>query len=206
MSTLRALFVFIAVAFLAFSLPAFAEGISTASRSLTGVSGTTDQTAVYASFVASVSGGESTAGEATTADITTAFSVSNPLAWDPMSPFLDLSGYVTEGTLEVYLWDQAEGELVSYETTDNSVGFGLNEDGTLSPGGTWSFLLSDILTAVGWDADFVGFGWIVANFDGVAGTQTVTVFSVGFNQAFHLVPAVGQGVHGMAGLPVSVEP
>ena len=137
-------------------------------------------------------------------EISTSISVSNPLAMDVMSPVLFLGGFVTLGTIEVYLWDQAAGDLISFETSDDSIGTGLDTDGTLPPGGTWTVLLSDVLDAAGWVDNFVGYGWIVANFDGVAGTHTVTVFNVGFNQAFHAVPAIGQGFHGMAGLPVVV--
>ena len=121
-----------------------------------------------------------------------------------MSPILDLSGYDTEGTVEVYLWDQAAGDMISYETSDDSVGNGLDPDGILAAGGTWTFLLSDLLVAAGWTQDFTGFGWIVANFDGVAASHTVVVTGVGFSQAFHGTPAVGQGFSGIAGLPVSV--
>ena len=207
MSTLRALLVFMAVVFLAVGSAALAERIDTGSRSFTGAEGTTDQTAVFVTFAASTydeGAGAAGEGEEPSAAVSTAVSVSNPLAWDPNSPFLTLTGYVTEGTVEVYLWDQVEGELISYETSDDSIGLGLNPDGTLSPGGTWSFLLSDVLVAAGWEQDFTGYGWIVGNFDGVVGSHTLVIFSVGFAQAFHAVPAIGQGFHGTAGLPVAV--
>ena len=206
MSTFRALLVFIAIIFLAGGFTAFAEGIDTGSRSFSGAFVTTDQTAVFVTFAASSfdSGVAGAGGNGDAVPVATAISVSNPLVWDPMSPILDLSGHVTEGTVEVYLWDQAAGDLISYETSDDSVGNGLNGDGTLSPGGTWTFLLSDLLVAAGWTQDFTGFGWIVANFDGVAASHTVVVFGIGFSQAFHGTPAVGQGFSGIAGLPVSV--
>ena len=156
------------------------------------------QTAVFVTFAAHIA-----EGGGMTAAISTSISVSNPLAWDPMSSFLALDGGVTEGTVEVFLWDQAGGAMISYES-DDTVGVGLNTDGTLSSGGTWTFLLGDVLDAAGFVGDFVGFGWIVANFDGVAGTHTTSIFNVGFNQAFHAVPAIGQGFHEMAGLPVVV--
>jgi hypothetical protein len=200
MSTFRALLVFIAIIFLAGGFTAFAEGIDTGSRSFSGGFVTTDQTAVFVTFAAS----SFDAGIGVAVPVSTAISVSNPLAWDPMSPILDLSGHLTEGTVEVYLWDQGAGNLISYETSDDSVGNGLNGDGTLSPGGTWTFLLTDLLVAAGWNQDFTGFGWIVANFDGVAASHTVIVFGLGFSQAFHGTPAVGQGLSGFAGLPVSV--
>ena len=186
---------------------AFAEGIDTGSRSFSGLFGTTDQTAVFVTFAAHMAAEAGVAGHgevSPTPEVSTSISVSNPLAMDPMSPFLDLSGFVTVGTIEVYLWDQTAGDLISFETSDDSVGIGLAADGTLPPGGTWTFLVSDVLNAAGWEDNFVGFGWIVANFDGVAGTHTVTIFNVGFNQAFHAVPAIGQGFHGTAGLPVVV--
>ena len=128
MSTLRALLVFIAIIFLAGGFTAFAEGIDTGSRSFTGLFATTDQTAVFVTFAAHVG------AEATTQEISTSISVSNPLAMDPMSPFLSLTGFVTEGTIEVYLWDQAAGDLISFETSDYSIGVGLAADGTLPPG------------------------------------------------------------------------
>ena len=155
-----------------------------------------DQTAVFLTFTASI----------LDLGVSTSISVSNPLAWDPMSPFLSLSGSVTKGTIEIYLWDQAEGELISYETSDDSVGVGLNPDGTLSPRGTWRFLLSEVLVAAGWDDDFVGYGWVVANFGGVVGSHTVNYFAIGFSQPLLAVPAIGQGIHGTAGLPVRVPP
>ncbi len=189
--------------FLAGGFTAFAEQIDTSSRSFTGFDETTDQTAVFVTFAASIAGVEP-AGDAATAGVTTSITVSNPLAWDPMSPFLTLTGDVTEGTIEVYLWDQTEGELITYETSASSPGIGLNDDGTLSPGGTWSVLLGDLLSDAGWDGNFVGYGWVVANFDGVAGSHTLNIFGLGFSQAFHAVPGMGQGFHGMAGLPVVV--
>jgi len=39
----------------------------------------------------------------------------------------------------------------------------------LGPGETYTVLLSEITG----DTEFVGYGWIVGNFDGIAGTRTV---------------------------------
>ena len=161
MSTLRALLVFVAIIFLAGGFTAFTEGIDTGSRSFSGIFATTDQTAVFVTFAAHIAAEAGVAGHgevSPTPEISTSISVSNPLAMDPMSPFLDLSGFDTVGTIEVYLWDQTAGDLIPYETSDDSVGTGLDMDGTLSPGGTWTFLLSDLLIAAGWEGNFVGFG------------------------------------------------
>ena len=131
---MRALLVFIAVIFLAGGFTAFAEGIDTGSRSFTGVSATTDQTAVFVTFAAHVAAQAGVAGHGEVSampEISTSISVSNPLAMDVMSPVLFLGGFVTVGTIEVYLWDQAAGDLISFETSDDSIGTGLDTDGTL---------------------------------------------------------------------------
>ncbi len=141
MATLRALLVFIAVIFLAAGVTGFGQGVDTGSGSFGLAHETTDQTAVFMTFMASFAdAGAAPLGpdepEPDPTPVSTAVLVSNPLAWDPMSPFLDLGGYVTEGTVEVYLWDAVAQDLIMYETSDDSVGRGLNPDGTLPPGGT----------------------------------------------------------------------
>ncbi len=207
MATLRTLLVFIAAIFLAAGVTGFSQGVDTGSGSLAAMHTTADQTAVFMTFGASFfDAGIGPAGEDPGPDpvvVSTAMSISNPLGWNAdLSPFLDLGGYVQEGTIEVFLWDQAEGELITFETSDDSIGVGLNEDGTLSPGQTWTFLLTEVLVAAGHIRDFRGFGWFVANHDGIVGSSTVVVFGVGFAQNSDLLPGVGQGIHGLAGLPI----
>ncbi len=132
------------------------------------------------------------------ADIRCAISVSNVLA---MPDKLDNpGGYVTgsadtTGTLEFYLWNQ-DGTPIVYETSAdtvaNAVGAGLNADGTLGPGMTYSVGLDEILTDAGvGDVDFVGYGWVIANFDGVQGTYNNTIYTLNFTQAYTFEPSIG---------------
>ncbi len=73
------------------------------------------------------------------------------------------------GTLEIHLYDRDGGGPVIHETTGDSPGAGLDENGRLAPGQTYTVRLAEI---VGEDRAFVGYGWIVGNFDGIAGTRT----------------------------------
>ncbi len=41
--------------------------------------------------------------------------------------------------------------------------------------------------------EFIGYGWVIGNFDAIAGTYSVTIFGLGFTQNFELTPAVGHG-------------
>ena len=122
--------------------------------------------------------------------ITTAISVSNIM----MAPAgVTAGGYGDDhqkmGSLEFYLYNQ-DGEMEMYETKMGSPGAGLNGDGMLEAGGTYTVLLSEILEAAGADEMFVGYGWVVANFDAVAGTRTVTVWATGFTQHGDMTPTL----------------
>ena len=57
-----------------------------------------------------------------------------------------------------------DGEMMMHETSMDSPGTGLM-DGMLGPGQTYTVLLSEIVG----DMEFVGYGWIVGNFDSIAG-------------------------------------
>lgn len=126
---------------------------------------TSEQSAVFASYLVSIP------SEDPMYAFDTAISVSNVLK---APPGVDTAGGAYEGsdmmgTLEIYLYDQ-DGTMMMYETSMMDFpGKGLDDDGMLSPGETYTVLLSEI---VGDDA-FMGYGWVVANFDAVAGTRTV---------------------------------
>lgn len=162
--------------------------------------GTAKQTAVFASFLSNIPD----AADASNS-VVTAISVSNILK-APGS--LDTSVFGTtvandrSGTIEFYLYNK-DGTLTTYETTAGSPGSGLAADGTLAAGQTYTVLLSEILTAASVTVDFTGYGWVVANFDGVAGTYNVTIFGLGFTQNFELLPGMGQGGY-QGGIHVSV--
>ena len=135
---------------------------------------TTDQSAVFGSYLVSLPD----------LGFDTAISVSNVL----MSPKGANvaggygNGYDMMGTLEIYLYQG--GEMMMMETSMDTEGTGLT-DGMLGPGMTYTVLLSELV-----DGDFVGYAWIVANFDAVAGTRTV--FGPGFSQHGDMTPPVSR--------------
>src|SRR5262249_23671277 len=55
-------------------------------------------------------------------------------------------------------------------------GTGLSADGTLAAGGTWTVLLSELLTAANQTGDFVGYIFIRTDFLNAHGMATVTDF------------------------------
>ena len=145
---------------------------------------TTDQSAVFGSYLVNLPD----------LGFDTAISVSNVL----MSPEgTNVSGshnkYDRMGTLEIYLYQG--GEMMMVETDMDSPGAGLM-DGMLGPGHTYTVLLSELLPE---GTNFQGYGWVVANFDAVAGTRTV--FGPGFSQHGDMSPPVshqGGGIRMMS--------
>ncbi|MCY3777505.1 MAG: hypothetical protein OXH11_16145 [Candidatus Aminicenantes bacterium] len=135
-------------------------------------SDTSEQRAVFGSYLVSLP----------MLGFDTAISVSNVL----MAPDgIDVAGgayegYNKMGTLEIYLYNR-DGMMTMHVTSMDSPGTGLT-DGMLDRGETYTVLLSEITG----DMDFVGYGWVVANFDGVAGTRTV--FGPGFSQHGDMTP------------------
>ncbi len=168
---------------------------------------TPDQRAIFAVFLASIPD----------ASLDSALSLSNTLQGPPgIQEVFDSEFGVLEGTLEFYLWDEF-GHLIQYETAMGSPGAGLSEDGTLAPGQTYRVLLSEILSAADFeqhsidfnhDPIFLGYGWVVANFDGVQGTANVTDFST-FTQATVMQPDLGTtfwDFDANAGVPLIAPP
>ena len=72
---------------------------------------------------------------------------------------------------------------MSYTTTDMLTGVGLDEDGTLRPGGTYQVLASQILAATDWGATFRGHVHVRADYTNCSGLGWVTDF-MGVNQAY----------------------
>ncbi len=150
---------------------------------------TARQRAVFAVFIASIPA----------ASFDTTFSLTNTLAGPPgIQETFDQRFHDLVGTIEFFLWDEF-GHLLTYETQMGSPGAGLNDEGQLEPGRTYRVLLSEILAEAGYpqramelghSENFIGYGWIVANFDGVQGTANVTDFST-FNQSIVLQPDLG---------------
>ena len=149
---------------------------------------TSEQSAVFASYLVSIPNDDPMYA------FDTAISVSNVLG---APEGIDVAGYGEgynkTGTLEIYLYNR-DGTMTMHETSMDSPGAGLT-DGMLGAGQTYTVLLSEIVG----DTEFVGYGWIVGNFDGIAGTRTVIGNFV--NQHGTLSPPVS---HQGAGMGVTV--
>lgn len=112
----------------------------------------------------------------------------------------------TSGRVTLFLYG-GDGDVIVYKPDSDSVGEGLNPDGTLSEGRTWRVLLAQILADHNGSSDlsqehFSGYAWILSEFDCLGGTYNNTVFGVGFTQAFEFLPGMGQGGW-FGGIPVS---
>ena len=106
----------------------------------------------------------------------TAISVTNPAYADEMA----------SGGLTFTFYGM--GDVVGmYDTTvDPITGMGLEADGTLSPGGTYQVLASEILAATDWGATFQGHVHLRADYTNCSGLGWVTDFSM-VNQAYAAV-------------------
>lgn len=153
---------------------------------------TTSQTAVFAAFLAWMPNPSDSM-----MNVDTAISVSNILAapdgLDSQGAFDFESPGDRSGTVEFFLWNK-DGTMYQYESSEE-----------LAPGETLTIRLAEILSrATGQDEadiEFTGYGWVVANFDAIAGTYNVTIFGLGFTQNFELLPGLGQGGF-FGGIPV----
>ena len=77
--------------------------------------------------------------------------------------------------------------MATYDTTvDPITGVGLEDDGTLSPGGTYQVLASQILTATGWGDTFQGHVHLRADYTNCSGLGWVTDWMT-VNQAYSAV-------------------
>ena len=99
----------------------------------------------------------------------TAISVTNPAYGDEMA-----AGGLT------FTFYGMGGVVATYDTTvDPIVGVGLEDDGTLSPGGTYQVLASEILAATDWGETFQGHVHLRADYTNCSGLGWVTDFMRG---------------------------
>ena len=193
MTRLRTIVCFATLAVFALGVNAQAGGDAVAFGSN---STTTDQAAVFAAFLAWLPNEEQPNFSADTA-----ISVSNILGAPPgdLGDVYDAYGD-RHGTIEFFLWNR-DGTAMWYETSADSPGVGLDELGYLQPCRTYTVRLAEILSQITGlpedDNEFTGYGWVIGNFDAIAGTYNVTIFGLGFTQNFELTPVVGE--HGGAG-------
>ena len=74
--------------------------------------------------------------------------------------------------------------VATYDTTvDMIAGVGLEDDGTLSPGGTYQVMAAEILAATGWGETFQGHVHLTADYTNCSGLGWVTDFAT-VNQAY----------------------
>ena len=160
---------------------------------------TSGQRAVFASFLAYVPNMDDPS-----MSIDSAISVSNILG---APDGIDVAGGAYEGdntmgTVEIYLYNN-DGEMAMYSTDMMTAGGGTDMNGMLMPGGTYTVFLHELLMAAGHEGIFVGYAWIVGNFDGIAGTRTV--ISMGFGQGGDLSPGVDHNGGGIKTMMMDMD-
>ena len=169
------------------------EGGSSSAEVDVAVDPLSNQSAVFASYLMSLP------SEDPDQVIDTYLSVSNVLSAPEGvetagSPY---EGDDKVGTLEIHLYSQSDDKPMVYKAMGDSPGDGLDESGRLAPGQTYTVRLSEL---VGGEKPFVGYGWIVGNFDGIAGTRTIIL---GQGAALHgeLTPKLSH--HGAGVKPIA---
>ena len=101
-------------------------------------------------------------------DWNTGIAIANPSAFTtPLS-----------GSLTFTLFPNDE-DMVPYSTDDMSPGVGLDPDGFLPAGNTYTVLLSEILDAADFSGDFIGHFYVKTDFTGCRGMAYVTDFQSG---------------------------
>ena len=106
----------------------------------------------------------------------TAISVTNPAYEDEMA----------SGGLTFTFYGMGDVEATYDTTVDPITGRGLEADGTLSPGGTYQVLASEILAATGWGETFQGHVHLRADYTNCSGLGWVTDWMT-VNQAYSAV-------------------
>ena len=170
------------------------QGGSTSAEVDVAVDPLSNQSAVFASYLVSMP------SENPDQVIDTYLSVSNVLS---APEGVETAGGPYEGddkvgTLEIHLYGQDGDEPMIYKTTGDSPGSGLDENGNLAPGQTYTVRLAEL---IGEDRAFVGYGWIVGNFDGIAGTRTIINFGQGVASHGDLTPKLSRHGAGVKPIP-----
>ena len=101
-------------------------------------------------------------------DWNTGIAIANPSAFTaPLS-----------GSITFTLFPNDE-DMVPYSTDGMSPGVGLDPDGSIPAGNTYTVLLSQILDAAGFSGDFIGHFYVKTDFTGCRGMAYVTDFESG---------------------------
>ena len=107
------------------------------------------------------------------ADWNTGIAISNPSAFTDTP----LSGDLT------FTLFPNDGEMFMHSTDGMSTGEGLDEDGSLPAGKTYTVLLSEVLSDAGMPGDFIGHLYVRTNFTGCRGVGWITNWTT-VNQAY----------------------
>ena len=99
----------------------------------------------------------------------TGIAITNPSAFTDTP----LSGDIT------FTLFPSDEEMIMHSTDGMSSGSGLDEDGSLPAGNTYTVLLSEVLADAGMPGDFIGHFYVRTNFTGCRGLGYVTDFASG---------------------------
>ena len=130
-------------------------------------------------------------------ELETAISVSNTCASPELGMLADAHGFQdcgveSTGPVWLFCYDQG-GTSWAFNSSvdlleDAPIGSGLDEDGLLAPGGTWTVFMSEVVEAVTGDSEnvsFVGYCFAVGqDFEAIAGTYVNFLPLVGIQQDF----------------------
>jgi len=114
-------------------------------------------------------------------DLDTAISVSNACKVPSGASGFPMCGVGPDGmsgdvgAVWLICYENDSDDVLSFDSSAVTpvVGTGLNEDGELPAGGTWTVYLSDVLEAVGVpvaDQNFIGYCHVVGEFDAILGS------------------------------------
>ena len=101
--------------------------------------------------------------------------------WDTGIAIANPSAFTTtplSGTITFTLFPN-DGDMVEYPTGDMSPGVGLDPDGYIPAGNTYTVMLSQILVAAGFSGDFIGHFYVKTDFTGCRGLGYVSDFKSG---------------------------
>ena len=100
--------------------------------------------------------------------------------WDTGIASANPSAFTTplSGSITFTLFPN-DGDMVEYPTNDLSPGVGLDPDGFIPAGNTYTVLLSEILDKAGFSGDFIGHFYVKTDFTGCRGMAYVTDFESG---------------------------
>ena len=105
--------------------------------------------------------------------------------WDTAIAITNTSAFTDtplSGTVKFSLFPNGE-EMIEYSTDGSSSGAGLDDDGSIPAGNTYTVLLSEVLSDADMPGDFTGHLYVETDFTGCRGVGWLTDFNT-VNQAY----------------------